>query len=267
MSYVPSREEYLFDSLGFVHFSKLLPADWVEEVRVGLEARIKEAKSVKVPFLDVTPYGGLRLLKSINLMKLLEKVLGSGFRLDHAFIRLQPDSNGVEVSNLHGGPGAAQGTHLFFNQNGSPFCTQVSVGIPLHAQGGDEGGLVLLPGSHKSAFAMQGGAVRKHVFEDGYPVADGALVAPRLEQGDIIAFTETMIHGARPLKTTQQRATLYYMFTPGHVSWRRATWAPNIIQAAILLGLESLLRPAYVAEFTETPTAIGGNVPRTRTTW
>ncbi len=239
-------DNYILDSTGLVHFKRVLQIEDISsalnEINTINTRIFPNHKPRKFGFLDEsqTPQTFLRLLLPARLKRLLTSVLGAYFRLDSAFGLNQPYSSGTG-ENLHGGPGSGHGMHSFTRQAGKTYCGQLSVGIPLILPK-DGCGLMYLPGSHKSDYSIEGGPVyeilKKHNQTD-------RLISPSIKLGDIVVFPEALIHGA--MYVTSPRLFLYFMFTPGHVCYRRQQFNISTKIAAAALGLNNMISEAYVS--------------------
>ena len=45
------------------------------------------------------------------------------------------------------------------------------------------------------------------------------VAQPALEAGDVLFFTEALVHGTMPWTAGHQRRALLYKYSPGHSSW------------------------------------------------
>ena len=84
-----------------------------------------------------------------------------------------------------------------------------AVGVMMDDCAIENGPLLCVPGSHKAAFA---------------PPADLSLQHPSVVEvplgvGDVVIFTEALMHGTLPWRGTNQRRTLLYKYSPGSSSW------------------------------------------------
>jgi ectoine hydroxylase-related dioxygenase (phytanoyl-CoA dioxygenase family) len=89
-----------------------------------------------------------------------------------------------------------------------------------HANVGD-GGFACVPGSHKSNFV-------DNLPDDvrNYQRIPHYVVQPAVEAGDVLIFTEALIHGTMPWTANHERRTLLYKFSPGHSSWMKTYYNP-----------------------------------------
>lgn len=255
-------QSYLLDSTGFVHLRQIIHVDQIamayNEAMAIQQRMFGNTKVRKFGVLDESeqPQIFLKLLMSPLLRKLLAYALGPFYRLDSAFGLNQPYDGGTG-ENLHGGPGSGHGMHNYARQAGKTVCGQISVGITLQQPG--EGGFTFLPGSHKSDYPIEGGAV---LYQLKQHQMTNRLERPHLNTGDIILFPETLVHGASMVNSP--RLSLYFMFTAGHVCYRLEQFNERTKRTAEELGLCGMINSAYVSgrdkyesmEVRKSPTAV-----------
>src|SRR5262249_40520254 len=86
--------------------------------------------------------------------------------------------------------------------NGQFICPMVKVFFCLTDVGQNQGEFVVIPGSHKSGFAINTKRVDlpgQHLFSD-------------VEAGDVIVFNEALLHNGRPNPSEKTRITLIVNF-------------------------------------------------------
>jgi ectoine hydroxylase-related dioxygenase (phytanoyl-CoA dioxygenase family) len=77
-----------------------------------------------------------------------------------------------------------------------------------------DGGFACIPGSHKSNFLRNlPDDVRRFKRQVHY------VVQPEVEVGDVVFFTEALIHGTMPWTAEGERRSLLYKYSPGHSAW------------------------------------------------
>ena len=47
------------------------------------------------------------------------------------------------------------------------------------------------------------------------------VLQPAVEAGDVLIFTEALVHGTMPWTTDHERRCLLYKYSPGHSAWDR----------------------------------------------
>ena len=82
-----------------------------------------------------------------------------------------------------------------------------------HAGPGD-GGFGCIPGSHKSNFTVDIPDEVRTYQRDAHYVRQAEV-----EAGDLVIFTEALVHGTMEWTAEHERRSLLYKFSPGHSSW------------------------------------------------
>jgi hypothetical protein len=246
------NEIYFLDCLGFAIIRNFHSPQIVDELNSIIDEHLQGEKPVKFKTIGVHDRF-LDLMSDPRLLKRLEFFLGSTFRFDHGFGRQQPTWRG-DAANLHGGP-YSDGYNVYCTNGGKVFTTQIQVCHVLKDQKSEDGGLVFLPGSHKSnAFnnmrsgfgndPVSGNDLLRAIEED---FDSPYLMCPNLSAGDVVLFTDAIIHGCKPWKANHIRRNLYYSYMTGFISWRK--YDPEIQKLARNETEERLLRPPYIGDF------------------
>lgn len=188
------------DMQGYV----VLPGEAIDQI--GRYAELingvitSEHRPGKFHFMQFDPEAFTWVLDNQQVMDLVSFFCGPHARLDNHFCFAYP-GEGVSP-NIHGGP-FNEGRSVYYHSQGMYHQTSnLKVGIVMQPQRG----VAFVPGSHKTNLAARGCTTEQ-----------SELVKPRLAQGDIIVFTDALVHGTTHHE--QQRQILYYTFTPGHVAW------------------------------------------------
>ena len=155
------------------------------------------------------------LLDHPNALPYMVELLGPKVRIDHDYCIFM--QKGGKAGRLHGGQtmqGGVPGDHWYKYHDG-----MIRNGLTVftycltHADSGD-GGFGCIPGSHKSNFTVDiPAAVRCHERPAHY-VRQVAVKA-----GDLIIFTEALVHGTMEWTAAHERRTLLYKRSPGYLSW------------------------------------------------
>lgn len=154
------------------------------------------------------------LIDHPKLVPYLLELMGPKVRLDHDYCIFM--RNGAPSGGLHGGPSPqiGAGDHWYTCHNGvirnglTVFTFNLTDAEPGH------GGFGCIPGSHKSNFVSDCPAdVRRHERSADYvhQVSAGA--------GDVIIFTEALMHGTLAWNAPHERRAVLYKYSPGHSSW------------------------------------------------
>ena len=111
--------------------------------------------------------------------------------------------------------------------------------------------LLALLGTLSSGFVGVLGS-HKACINSYKPPLDSPLVTnPALKAGDMLIFTEALVHGTVRWKSTQRRRSLLYKYSPGYSTWAKAENLDAYLDMAQNDVQRDLLRPPYVG--TRTP--------------
>jgi Phytanoyl-CoA dioxygenase (PhyH) len=149
----------------------------------------------------------LTLLDHPAVIDLVVELCGPFARLDHAYgIVMDPGNVGLD---LHGGGHAWDPAQYYTVDRAGMHTGLVAVQWAISGSRPGDGGFACVPGSHKAAFAPP------RTLSLGHPlVAEVALGA-----GDVVLFTEALMHGTLPWRGANQRRTLLFKYSPGSSSW------------------------------------------------
>jgi hypothetical protein len=194
-----------------------------------------------------------------DLLHLARQFVGEQFRMDHAF---GLSSNGA-IPQLHGGPQSNQYACFYSQTSGREsrvLAGRVNFGFCLSGQSPETGGFCYVPGSHKQADPRAGREIFAQVY--GHKFDHHSLVVPTLIPGDMLMFTEGLIHGDtgwRNQTPGSGRMQVYYMLTPGFACWRDPTQNDHLLAHAQTDLERRLLAPPWVGRYEETETVMGVN--------
>jgi hypothetical protein len=206
------EEMFLFDLQGYLLLKNVLTASEVAELNAIADREFpcpsdaQGERTAPSVLLWGEPY--VALLDHPEVVPYLRGVLGARFRLDHDYgIFMRPgDSRG----SLHGGEGNMDDWWYACRdgiiRNG--LCTLIYFLTP--AQTG-EGGFTCIPGSHKSRFLA---AIPEEVRN--YRRAAPYVAQPAVEAGDVVLFTEALVHGTMPWIGSHERRIVLFKYGPGH---------------------------------------------------
>lgn len=140
-------------------------------------------------------------------------------RLDHSPLMIAQEK-GAEGHTLHGGavtesgepawPLAYEFRHGHMRNQLLTVCMQLS-----DANVGD-GGFCVVPGSHKANFA-----VPPALADLADPNLNEFVRQPAVHPGDVLIFTEAVLHGTLPWTADHQRRTVIYRFAPAGSAYGR----------------------------------------------
>ena len=157
-----------------------------------------------------------RLIDHPRIVPYLIELIEPKFRLDHDYcIFMDTDDT---RGGLHGGPAHAsgEGDHWYtyrdgVMRNGLTVVTYFLTDAPDGA-----GGFACVPGSHKTNF--------KDLLPDdvrSFKRIPHYVTQPSVAAGDVLIFTEALIHGTVPWRAAHERRALLYKYSPGHSTWAK----------------------------------------------
>ena len=241
-------QRYLFDTLGYIVLRGAISSSEIEAMRTALAVNSSDfhersgelRNSRGAPFVgdghtgrrdcgrmlewedDAHASPFRRLLAHPRVVPALHDLVGIGYRLDHAPLVFASPAGG-EGFDLHGGACKSDGRpyrELAYDcANGHMACSLLAMAVTIgDATRSGEGGFVIMPGSHKSNFAVPPGV---HALEDG---ASELLHNPALSAGDVVLFSEAATHGALPWSGAGSlgRIVALYRFAPSTHAYGRA---------------------------------------------
>jgi hypothetical protein len=220
-------ERYLFDLNGYLILRGVLSE---EEVRICNEAlddnceQLSSSRSQPAADQQRMDFGDMltwerpwcepfrEFLAHPTVRPYLLSILGLQYRIDHGpgVIAM---NKGVKSLSLHGG-GVERPNLLesYFFKDGRIYTGLTVVEFILADEGPGDGGLCVVPGSHKANLRCPDGMKK---FED-YQEHVKELNA---KAGDAIIFTETLTHGSLAWTADHQRRALLYKFSPGYLAY------------------------------------------------
>ena len=255
------RERYLFDLQGFIVVKGILSPDEVKALNEALDANADKRKDdgnrgASGAMVGDQPrglYQGMLtwdqpwcqpfrdLLANKKLMPYLNTLLGRGWKLDHSPF-IYTATKGTEGLNLHGqGAVHLSGSRFYNYQNGRMRCGLINCQYQLADVNPGDGGLCVVPGSHKTNFPMPRDiAVGEADQEIVYHVP--------MKAGDLVIFSENTSHGTLPWTADNERRSLFYRYTPMYLHYTGGVfetdmpdWVSELTEAQ-----QAVLQPAYV---------------------
>lgn len=214
------EEKFSFDLEGYLVVKNVLNQDEVDELNeLADEVFSNEEHGDNGQQRRKKPSlwgpAALRLVDHPSIVPYLLELLGSKFRVDHDYSIFM--RQGAKGGGLHGGPLGGRGDeadhwyryHDGVMRNGLTVFTYCLS----PAQAGD-GGFACIPGSHKSNFVVNIPAEVRSMERPAHYVRQ-----PAAEAGDLIIFTEALVHGTMAWTAAHERRALLYKYSPGHSSW------------------------------------------------
>ena len=197
------EERFLFDLEGYVIIKQVLsPGEVASLNELADRRRPPLSKALKYDRVFRASAWGApyrALIDHPTVAGYLVELVGPHFRLDHDFLIYT--IKGGTGQPLHGGEGSDERPdHWYKYRDGVMRNGLTVVTYCLSSSGEGDGGFCCVPGSHKSNFGADiAGDVRNHQRQPHY------VVQPTVEAGDVIVFTEALIHGTAPWKARHER--------------------------------------------------------------
>lgn len=226
------REKFLFDLQGFLHVPDFLTREEVAALNAATDAmRHTIGEDGNSNTGDSTTLKGTHkrgmfsgmltwpkphcqpfrdLLAHKKAIPYLNAMFGRGWKIDHAPFMLT-STTGAEGLILHGSTARHfDGSQYYVYANGSMRCGMVVLQYQLNDVNEGDGGLCVIPGSHKANFPMP--------KEIRNWEADRHLVynVP-CKAGDLVIFNEATLHGTLPWTAKSERRSLLVRYSPKYL--------------------------------------------------
>lgn len=189
------------------------------------------------PFRDV--------LAHPEISPALIELLGVGYRLDHSPLLISQEK-GAEGHTLHGGAVTEAGepawTLAYDFRNGQMRNQLLTVCMQLRDAGPGDGGFCVVPGSHKSNYP-----VPPAMADLAEPELNAFVQQPELYPGDVLIFTEAVLHGTLPWTADHTRRTVIYRFAPAGTAYGRGyypEWPASAYEGATE-AQKAVLQPPF----------------------
>ena len=211
-----SEEKFIFDLEGYIAIRNVLSDSEVErmnqEVDEAFPANGDDSNFRRTSKVSQWGPSFQALMDHPKIMPYLLELLGPKVRIDHDYCIFMTE--GGQAGRLHGGETDRAPDHWYkyrdgVMRNGLMSCTFFLT----HANDGD-GGFACIPGSHKCNFVDS-------LPEDVqyYKRMPHYVRQPAVESGDVLIFTEALIHGTIPWTAKHERRALLYKYSPGNSAW------------------------------------------------
>lgn len=249
------REKFLYDLQGFLKVENFLTAVEVKALNDSFDANWD--KSIADP--NSHPDGNMagtrpreyfdgmlawgkpwcqpfrELLAHPKLIPYLDTLLGRGWKMDHSPFMLASNF-GTEGLRLHGATSRIfDGSQYYRYANGQMRCGMIVCQFQLADVNEGDGGLCVIPGSHKANFACpEEILIYQEHRELVYNIPCRA--------GDMVIFNEATIHGTLPWRAQHQRRSLLYRYSPKYLHFAGGVYETNM--------------PSWVDELTEAQQAV-----------
>lgn len=258
------RELFEFDLAGYTILRDFLPPEKVRRMNGIIDRHLGSKMPMKFPFLPLDPVF-LDVMSDQRVMEICHFLLGKGFRLDHSFgIQFPPASPGRTTGseNLHAGPYASQGVFRYAWHGDRPQCGLVVFIYFLEPVENGDGGLVLIPGSHKTNLSLAGRDLRRHILNGDLDA--WWLHNPAMSAGDLLIFNEAVIHGTKGwTRQDRRRRNLHYCYSPSYQAQRDYEQMKKYLPLARNDTERDLLRGPYALRYDDDDFKLGDNEWRT----
>lgn len=210
------EEKFRFDLQGYIivknvlsksecmELSDLADESWPRTDEDGSFRRTGSISEWHKRFLDLADHP--------KVLPYLIELIGSRLRLDHDYcIFMQKDET---KTRLHGGPRLYLSDHWYQYTDGVMRNGLTVATFALTDANLGDGGFKCIPGSHKTNFLR---FLPQDVATFDRDV--DYVSQPELLTGDVLIFTEALIHGTAPWTADHERRTLLFKYSPPHSRW------------------------------------------------
>lgn len=260
MAFNAELAKYSFDSTGVAIINQAITEKDVAEAISLIKSNWEGYPTWKFPVLHLGRVFW-RFMTHPILLELADAFLGEHFRMDHAF----GVSGKGAPAQMHGGPQSSQYSCFYLplaagSRKG--IAGQLNFGFVLQGQSPDTGGFCYIPGSHKVVDSRAGAQVLQHVYQNNFE--HHSIVVPTLSPGDLILFTEGMVHGDTRWKASpgNVRLSIYYKMTTGWMCWRDPVQNQKYLDYAENDLERKLLEPPWTGRYSEDNVSMGFNNER-----
>ncbi|MEE3215856.1 MAG: phytanoyl-CoA dioxygenase family protein, partial [Pseudomonadota bacterium] len=181
------------------------------------------------------------LLAHPKLIPYLNTLFGRGWKLDH-----MPDvltsTKGAEGLALHGqGSLTFSGSRFYAFHNGTMRCGLINCQFYLADQNPGDGGLCVIPGSHKANLAVPRAIAD---YEEDREI----VYSVPAKAGDLVIFNEATTHGTLSWTADHERRVALYRFTPKYLHYTGGAYETSLPEwTSELNGAQrAVLEPPYV---------------------
>ncbi|MCZ6676334.1 MAG: phytanoyl-CoA dioxygenase family protein [Candidatus Poribacteria bacterium] len=199
------EEKFTFDLEGYLVIKNVLTSDEIAEMNEIIDRGDREGR----PSLWGAPFK--KLIDHPTILPYLIALIGPTVRLDHDYAIFM--SEGDQRGRLHGGPDVV-GDHWYKYRDGMMRNGLSVVTYFLADTNAGDGGFACIPGSHKTNFLNSIPAEVRSFERPAHYV-----VQPAAKAGDVVFFTEALVHGTMPWRAAHERRSLLYKYSPGHSAW------------------------------------------------
>ena len=262
------REKYLFDLQGFLLVRGFLSTVEVKALNESLDANLDkrgeygepnvlsgqwQGKPLEGRFSPFRHYSGMLtwqppwcqpfrdLLAHPKLIPYLNALMGRGWKLDHG-VDVLNSTAGCEGLKLHGsGNMTFNGSRFYAYQNGTMRCGLIVCQYSLTDVNPGDGGLCVIPGSHKANFSCPDDILTLEANEE-------VVYHIPLSAGDLVIFNEATTHATLPWKGKGERRTALYRYTPKYLHYAGGIYQTHLPDwvSELTEAQQAVLEPPYI---------------------
>lgn len=262
MKQMNETEKFLFDLQGFLHVPNFLTDDEVSALNASLEVNMDrmgqdgnshtgESKTLvgrkrgmftgmltwKQPHCQ--PWRDM--LAHPKAVPYLNTMHGRGWKIDHSPFLLY-STKGTEGLVLHGSTARVfDGSQYYTFSNGVMRCGMIVMQYQLTDVNEGDGGLCVIPGSHKANFPLP-----KKIRE--WEEHQNIVYNIPCKAGDLVIFNEATLHGTLPWTSDGERRSLLIRYSPkylhfagGYYHTKLPEWVHELTEAQ-----QATLEPPYI---------------------
>ena len=175
------------------------------------------------------------LLAHRKLIPHLDTLFGRGWKMDHSPFMLC-GGRGSQGLILHGATSRVfNGSQYYSYTNDQMRCGMIVCQFQLADVKEGDGGLCVIPGSHKANFSLPQGIC---FWEEHQEIVHNIPC----KAGDMVIFNEATIHGTLPWTAEHERRSLLYRYSPKYLHFAGGTYETS--------------QPTWVSELTEAQQAV-----------
>ncbi|MDA0748669.1 MAG: phytanoyl-CoA dioxygenase family protein [bacterium] len=218
------EEKFMFDLEGYIVIKNVLTPEEVKKMNAFADTTFPDGfpENGTNRTSQISKWGPdfQALLDHPNVMPYLVELLGPKVRVDHDYCIFMKKN--ATRGSLHGGETDLEGDHWYKYRDGAMRNGLTVATFFLSPAKKGDGGFCCIPGSHKSNFIFSlPRDVRTFERKPHY------VVQPEVEAGDVLIFTEALIHGTMAWTADHERRALLYKYSPGHSAWSKSYYNPE----------------------------------------
>lgn len=257
------REKFLFDLHGYLHVPRFLTDDELGALNAALEGNMDRmgedgnsatGESTTLPGTHRRGmFSGMLtwpephnqpwrdLLAHRKAIPYLNTIHGRGWKIDHAPFLLY-STKGAEGLILHGSTQRHfDGSQYYAYANGQMRCGMVVFQYQLGDVNEGDGGLCVIPGSHKANYPFP-----RDIRE--WEADRGVVYNVPCKAGDMVIFNEATLHGTLPWTADHPRKSLLIRYSPKYLHFAGGFYKTELPEwvAELTEAQQATLEPPYI---------------------